>query len=53
MKSKNKIRGRIPGLVKMFSNHLKNSLVIVVPEGKFIIHTDGSFYHTRDYKIKK
>ncbi len=42
-----KVRGRIPALVKIFCCKLKETVIVVLPEGgKITIHTDGSVYKT-------
>lgn len=42
-----KVRGRIPALVKIFYYKLRETIIVVLPEGgKITIHTDGSVYKT-------
>jgi len=51
--NKHKVRGRIPALIELFNDCLRNTLTIIVPEGKYLVHVDGSVYHTQHSRILK
>jgi len=50
-KKTNRVRGKIPGLIKIFSSQLETTIQILLPEGgRIVYHKDGTWYRTRDFK---